>query len=92
MAETEDAARESETVRRILNRWQKPPNVRDVDWEFGEDSAGEPALWIWLIVDDDPQPSAQSITGLNRFVTDIRGDLLRAGLRYWPYVRFRPAS
>jgi hypothetical protein len=92
MVRTEEIDREADIVRGIVNKWQIPANVRAVDFDFGEDSTGDPAVWIWLTVDDELQPSRQSIAGLSQFVTDIRSDLLRAGLRHWPYVRFRPAA
>jgi hypothetical protein len=91
MTKAEEIDREAQIVQGILAKWKRPSNVRDVSFEFGEDSTGDPAVWIWLTVDDELQPSNQSISGLNRFVTDVRSDLLRAGLSYWPYVRFRAA-
>jgi hypothetical protein len=92
MVKAEEFDREEKLVRGILRKWTLPPNVRGFDVDFGEDSAGDPAVWIWLAVDDEVQPSDQSIAGLAKFVRDVRSDLLRAGLRYWPYVRFRPAD
>jgi hypothetical protein len=92
MVETADINREEKIVREILTRWTLPSNVHGFEIDFGEDSAGDPAVWIWLTVDDEIQPSDQSIAGLAQFVRGVRNDLLRAGLRYWPYVRFRPAG
>jgi hypothetical protein len=88
---TEELDREAAIVRGILDKWRLPSNVHGVDFDFGEDSTGDPAVWIWLTVEDESQPSPKSIEGLTRFVTEVRSDLLRAGLRHWPYVRFRPA-
>ena len=92
MTRLEEIGRETAIVRGILDKWQLPSNVRGTDLEFGEDSNGEPAVWIWLTVDDELKPSDESIVGLNWFVTNVRSELLRAGLHYWPYVRFRPAA
>jgi hypothetical protein len=92
MTKTAEIDREAEIVRGVLAKWEAPANVREVDFDFGEDSTGDPAVWIWLTVDDDPQPSRQSIVDLSRFVTDIRRDLLSADLLHWPYVRFRAAT
>jgi hypothetical protein len=92
MATTKEIDREEKIVRRILEKWTLPSNVHGFDVDFGEDSAGDPAVWIWLMVDDEAQPSDQSIARLAHFVREVRSDLLRAGLRYWPYVRFRPAD
>jgi hypothetical protein len=91
MVKAKEIDREEKIVRGILKKWTLPPNVHRFDVDFGEDSTGDPAVWIWLTVDDELQPSPQSIAGLNSFVTDVRSDILRAGLRHWPYVRFRPA-
>jgi hypothetical protein len=45
-----------------------------------------------LTIEDELKPSAESISTLNRFVTDVRSELLRKGLHHWPYVRFRAAA
>ena len=85
-------ARETKIVEDIVRKWRLPPNVRRFDVEFGEDSTGDPAVWIWLLVDDELSPSSQSISRMERFVTDVRSELLRKGLRHWPYFRLRAAA
>lgn len=94
MQESEDlvASREAKIVRDVVRKWHLPSNVRGFDVEFGEDSSGDPAVWIWLTIKDELKPSAQSISNLNDFVTKVRSDLLRRGLTHWPYVRYRRAA
>jgi hypothetical protein len=85
-------SREAKIVRDAVEKWCLPPNVRGFDIEFGEDSSGDPAVWIWLTIEDELKPSAQSISNLNGFVTNVRSDLLRRGPTHWPYVRYRRAA
>jgi hypothetical protein len=91
-SESRVTSREAKIVRDVVGKWHLPSNVRGFDIEFGEDASGDPAVWIWLTIEDELQPSAQSISSLNSFVTNVRSDLLRRGLTHWPYVRYRHAA
>ena len=75
-----------------VKRHPLPANVRSFEVNFGRDSTGDPAMWIWFLVDNDNNPSKEKIDELNRFANSVRSDLLKANLRYWPYVDFRAAS
>lgn len=60
--------------------------------EFGEDSTGTPAVWVWFIVDDDLKPSQEKLASANTLVKTVRSELIRSGEERWPYVSFRTAS
>ncbi len=69
-----------------------PKWVRDLRFETGNDAAGDPALWIWVEVDDAAANSdvltanfEQVRERLERAVTNLRVDR-------WPYIRLRTAS
>jgi len=85
-------ADEDRIVRDIVQRRPLPETVRSFVVEFGEDSTGDPAVTIWLIVDDNPNPPKRALDLVTRFVRETESDLLSAGLSHWPYIRFSPAS
>jgi len=80
---------ETRTINQIVKKRPWPRAVKGFEVEFGLDSTGDPAVWIWLMVDDDISPSAEKIAELGRFRRDLRARLVGAGLSRWPYVRFR---
>ena len=58
-------------------------------YELGEDSGGEPAVWVWLVVPDEAVGARpQSLLQLSDRVTAA----LRQHGRFWPYVYFRSRS
>ena len=92
MADVVSTTDEERIVRDILQKRPLPETVRSFAVEFGEDFTGDPAVTIWLIVDDNPNPPKRALDRVVRFVRETEDDLLNAGLRHWPYVRFSPAS
>jgi hypothetical protein len=83
---------EAKTIRQVLLKRPLPESVRTFRIEFGTDSTGDPAVTIWLIVDDDPNPPKRVLDQVTRFVSETESDLIDSGLRHWPYIRFSPAS
>ena len=83
---------EAKRIDDVIRKRKLPPSVRDFRIEFGADSTGDPAVTIWLVVDDDSNPSKHVLNKVTQFVRDIENDLMDLGLRHWPYVRFSPAS
>ncbi len=49
-------------------------------------------MTIWLIVDDDPNPTKHILEQTTKFVRETESDLMSLGLRHWPYIRFSPES
>lgn len=69
------------------NLWGKRPSyVKKYQLEFGEDHAGDPAIWIRLKVTKDNDPSPQKVTELRKFADDLQDRILALRLRRWPYV------
>ena len=85
-------AEEARKIHQIIKKRPLPESVRSFKVEFGTDSTGDPAVTIWLIVDDDPNPPKRVLDQTTKFVRDTESDLLKLGLRHWPYIRFSPAS
>lgn len=80
---------EARTIQEIVTARPWPPAVKGYKLEFGEDSTGDPAVWIWLAIDDDVRPSAEKIHALGEFRRDVQSAILDAHLSRWPYVGFR---
>lgn len=84
--------READEIRRILMSLTFPREVLTWDIEFGTDSTGDPALWLWIILVDgaaDGDEFAVLTAGVRE---QIRRALRDARIERWPYVRFRTAS
>jgi hypothetical protein len=80
---------EARAIQDILKGRPWPPAVKGFELEFGEDSTGDPAVWVWLMIDDDVSPPAEKIKELGRFRRGLVSAIMDAGLSHWPYVRFR---
>ena len=60
----------------------------DMDWgEFrvGEDSTGEPAVWIVVVAHDDLKPSKSKIASLQRAREEVRS-IVHSQTNRWPYI------
>jgi hypothetical protein len=72
---------------------REPPRVVRIELEEGFDSTGDPALYIWVLLDDetalDDDVTWQNVKQIDR---TIRETLRGADEQRWPYVRFRTES
>lgn len=62
-----------------------PEGVGAVVFEEGEDSYGDPAAWIWVMVKPELNPSNKRISILNAYVARLRDELLDRGIKSYPY-------
>jgi len=62
-----------------------PQDVLRVEFRFGEDSTGAPAVWIVLVARDDLKPSRRKIAGLQRAAEEVRS-VVHGESDRWPYV------
>jgi len=85
---------ETQQIRKALRSISFPKNVV-LTWTFevGADSTGDPAIWIWVIVDDQAAKHEEFFTKTAREVEgEIRAALSAAGVARWPYIHFRTGS
>jgi len=83
---------EVRSIRSALKKVRFPKGIANLDFDLGNDSTGDPAVWIWIVVKDaaaDVAASAETATRLSR---DIRQALHKAGSDRWPYLSFRTVS
>jgi hypothetical protein len=80
---------EARAIGDILQAHPWPVPVKGFELEFGEDSTGDPAVWIWLMIADDEQPSSQKMRELSQFRREVQSAITAAGVSRWLHVRFR---
>lgn len=83
---------ELDQLRAVMSAIHLPDFVQTWDYEFGLDWSGDPAVWIWLVVDDDAANHPSFMTTSTRLQREIHRALKATGSERWPYVRFRTFS
>lgn len=78
---------ETVEIERLVKKIQFPKSVKDVRVEFGADSIGAPAAWIYVVIEDDASPSKKKLAELSKFADAIKAEILDSSFSYWPYVR-----
>lgn len=69
-----------------------PEWVRDFKIETGYDANGDPAIWIWVVVDDDAVQQKEFPENTRSVRNTVEEILRELGVTRWPYVRFRTVS
>ena len=87
-----DTADEEDRIRAVIAKRKLPESVSGFRIEFGTDSTGDPAVTVWLTVDSDPNPPRHVLDQTTKFVRETERDLMKLGLRHWPFVRFGLAA
>ena len=59
------------------------------EWKKGEDSEGEPALWLWAVLKADAPDSEWSWNNRERIQAEVRKAASESGVTEWVFVRFR---
>ncbi len=58
-----------------------------VEYRLGEDSYGDPAVWMIFVADDDLKPSKQKIDAYYRFTQEVLDAVHRSDSVRWPFPR-----
>ena len=80
---------EVKLVDSVIKKHQLPGGVKTWSAEYGDDSTGEPSVWIWFHYRDQDGVSQPKIHELTDFARLIRDDLFKAKIGRWPYVGYR---
>jgi hypothetical protein len=95
MAPFLEVGSEDRAVRTAIERVvssEFPDFVAGFHHELGEDSSGEPAVWVWVVVNDDAA-GEQDFDARAAIVRDrIQQAVLQADVKRWAYVSFRAAA
>lgn len=89
MLDTRTQVDEDATIRRIVDGMPPPDDVKGYDVEFGSDWEGDPAVYVWFLVDDDLRPSEEKLERVGRYMDKVTRALLDAELSHWPFVYLR---
>ena len=84
--------REVKRIHDLVRESAAPEGFRSFELRFGEDSTGDPAVWIWFAIDPQYPTAKESIQTLSRLQRRMKSALLRAQVDRIPYVRFREKS
>ena len=88
-----EALAELRVINETVGSRQLPVGVETYDVEFGEDAAGNAAVWIRLAIDEEhSNPSKEWISQVGEFVSKLQLDLLDRHLRHWPYIELKAGS
>jgi hypothetical protein len=63
--------------------------TKRVEFRFGEDSDGSPAVWITIVANADLHPPEAKIEALRRAAEALRTDVLNSENKRWPYVQIK---
>jgi hypothetical protein len=69
----------------VHERVRFPQDVLRVEFRFGEDSTGAPAVWIVFVAHDDLKPSKSKIASLQRAAEEVRS-IVHSESNRWPYI------
>jgi hypothetical protein len=80
---------EQRMIDRIVNATPWPEYVKGYEVAFGIDHDGDPAVRIWLEIEDDLAPSKEKMKVLGQFRNAIENAVLAEEPTHWPYVNLR---
>lgn len=83
------SAAEASRIRRVIHQHKFPCGVSGWSAEYGDDSTGDPAVWIWFYVKDENEISDRRIDELADFMGLIQSDLLATNISRLPYAGYR---
>jgi hypothetical protein len=83
---------EIKQVRDALEKITFPEGVLSYEFELGDDSTGDPAVWVWVVVDERLDDTKAFLPMTLEIEDKIRKALAAAGSTRWPYVLFRTAA
>lgn len=84
-----DFGTDAAEIRKLVSKFAAPAGYDRFQLEFGEDATGDPAVWVWFIVEDDPMPSKEQVALASALAENVRNVLIDSGHDWWPYVGFR---
>ena len=83
---------EARLVHRLVRQAAKPAGFETFEIEFGEDSTGDPAVWIWFTISENFPTSKQGIGRLGELARAVKQKILASRINRLAYVRFRSES
>ena len=86
------AAEQLEKARTIIAEVSLPVEVAKIDLDTGTDFAGEPALWVFVHIQQDVRLDRQQVKKLTQFTRELQAKIIDAGLTLFPYTSLEQAA
>ena len=83
---------DQDKVQGTLARFTLPPEIDHVETNYGTDHTGDPAVFLTFILKQDVHLEREEIKQVSRFISDVGGALLNAGIGGFPYTRLEEAA
>ncbi len=83
---------EQEQIETVLATIERPSYVTDIRFALDNDWSGEPAVWIWVIMQDAIADSEEILVHTDPVEAMVVQALRDAEISRWPYLRFRGQS
>jgi hypothetical protein len=83
---------ETKHIQDALQQVKFPSFVRNFEFELRPDWTDDPAIWVWIFVDDAAAGQQDFPAAAAKIEQSVRDALAAAGVARWPYVRFRTVS
>ncbi len=83
---------EQKQIEAVLASIERPSYVTDIRFALDNDWAGEPAVWIWVIMEDAIADSEEILEHTDPVESTVVQALRDAKISRWPYLRFRGQS
>jgi hypothetical protein len=88
-AATGEEARFFGNLPQQTGKW--PDGVERVEYRFGEDTDGSPAVWITIIAKNELTPSRKAVDDLTKYSNKLREAVLNSEFGRWPYIQIKAA-
>ena len=83
---------EQERIETVLANVERPSFVKEIRFTLDNDWAGDPGVFIWVILQDDIAASREILKYTTPIRSAIAQALRAAEIDRWPYVHIRGAS
>jgi hypothetical protein len=82
-------AADRQQIQQIIDRHleERPEGVHRVEFAFGEDWTGYPAVYVNLFVDKELKPTEAKVRELNDYVKLLHDEIIDNEIGFWPYSR-----
>jgi len=85
------AGAEAEQIRELVQKAAEPEGFPAFELSFGEDSTGDPAVWIWFLIENADEATTSRLKAMRRLRERVQTTLFEHQIGRIPYIRYREA-
>src|SRR5829696_1724838 len=82
---------EMREIEQLIRDAATPEGFPRFELAFGEDSTGNPAVWISFLVEHSDAPTDEQLQAIRKLRRRVLSALFQHQIRWIPYIRFREA-